>query len=379
MTDTLTQFTLAISATERFRAAGSSFDTSGAVPWIVLGLGVLVLGGIIAVFTLIHRRDRRREQWKLFADHAARVSLSDEETALLRNIAINAQLKNPEAVFTSETTFLRSLATVNKEAGLFGKPTMSACASCKFHRSLRVKLGYSDEESTPDESQGIGLGPIITGTTLKVIRQRAPHDAEVLLEEINDETGELTVGKRQDLAVSEGETWTLRYAEDGLFWEFAAQVTSVKSETELFLKPTGKAKDSNRRRFARVAVDRPAQIAMFPFSTQDAQAGQPQFIPARMVELAGPGLLIETTLDAKTNDRVLVVLDLAGTQIESLGVVRSEARKQGQTNVPMAVELVGLNTAQIAQLSRETNAFATGRAWRGTSQEHDAPQEQPNE
>jgi len=382
MNEMLAQLTLAIGAIERFRAAGRSFGRWGAAPWIILLLGVVILGGVIAFFALVHRRDRRRERWQQFLNRAARTSLSDEEAALLRNIAINARLKDPEAVFTSEETFLRGMSNVAGEGGgvgLFGDANMAACASCKYYQSLRVKLGFSVDVSHLDESSGISLGPIRAGTTLQVIRQRAPHDAEVLLEAIDDKTGELTIGKRLDLAVRIGEPWTLRYAEDGLFWEFPAQVIAVKSETELLVKPTGPAKESNRRRFVRVPVDLQAQIAAFPFSTRGAEAKPPRFAPARMVELAGPGLLLETNLDVKLNDRVLVVLELAETRIEGLGVVRRETRRRGGTLLPMAVELVGLNTAQIAQLARETNAFATGSAWRRGARQHDAPQEQPNE
>lgn len=381
MNEMLAQLTLAISAVDRFRAVGRSFERAGAAPWIVLGVGAVILGGVIAFFALAHRRDGVKERWQKFLNHAARASLGDEERALLRNIAINAQLKNPEAVFTSEETFLRGMAAVNggrENGGLFGEAKMTPCASCKHYQSLRAKLGFSTDASHPGESPSISLGPIHTGSTLKVIRQRAPHDVEVLLETVDEKTGELTVGKRQGLAVRIGEQWTLRYTEDGLLWEFSGQVVAVKSETELLVKPTGEAKEANRRRFARVSVNRPAQIAVFPFSTRGAEAEAPQFIPARMVELAGPGLLMETDLDARLNDRVLVVLELAETRVEGLGVVRRETQRHGGTTLPMAVELVGLNTAQIAQLARETNAFATGSAWRKEALEHGVPREQPD-
>ena len=45
------------------------------------------------------------------------------------------------------------------------------------------------------------LGPIKSGTVLKVVRQRVPHDVEVILEGIDPSTGELMIGKNQDLAI----------------------------------------------------------------------------------------------------------------------------------------------------------------------------------
>ena len=175
------------------------------------------------------------------------------------------------------------------------------------------------------------------------------------------------------MAVHTGDIWSLQFAEEGLLWEFPGRVVAITNETQLLVTPMGEARQTDRRRFVRVPVKRSAQIALFPFSTADAPAEAPRFVEARMVQLAGPGVVLETHMPANINDRVLVVLEMADKRVEGVGVVRREGR--GGADSTIAIELVGLNTAQVAQLARETNAFATRNAWRGADAARTEPLE----
>jgi len=149
---------------------------------------------------------------------------------------------------------------------------------------------------------------------------------------------------------------------------------AIANETQVLVRPMSEARQADRRRFVRVPVKRAAQVAAFPFSTADAPAEAPKFIAARMVELAGPGVVLQTELAADVNDRVLVVLEMADKRVEGVGVVRREGR--GEPGSTMAIELIGLNTAQVAQLARETNIFATRNAWRSGQGAKGEPAEQ---
>jgi len=366
--------TLAISAAERFRAIGRNLTGNGIGPWLTLVLGLGLIAGLVTLFALSHRRDNAKQSWQRFRRRAERIGLGEEERALLGNIALSADLKDPEAVFASEEAFFRGMARMERapdQPGPFPGEKLAVCGSCQYYRSLREKLGFTSEPADTPEPAGVSLGPIQPGTTLKVTRQAEPHDAEVILEAVDQGTGELMIGKRQDLAVRTGETWTLSFSEAGLLWEFSARVAAVKSETELLVRALSRASQSNRRRFLRVPVSRPAQIAAFPFSTDEASAKPPEFVPAQMVELGGPGVLLEANVEAKLRDRVLVVMELGGRRVEGLGVVR----RAGSKSSPIAVELVGLNTAQVAELARQTNAFATAGAAEHADEEHPLPQD----
>jgi len=140
----------------------------------------------------------------------------------------------------------------------------------------------------------------------------------------------------------------------------------------------------NRRRFLRVPVSKQAFVASFPFSRQlskgsgnneDEYAGMwgpPKFVPAVVTELAGPGLRIESRLEAKVADRILVMLKLdeengrgsaeagqnskitASKIIEDIGEVRQV--RPIKNGFSIAVELTGLNDSDVSELIRATNA-----------------------
>ena len=368
---------LAVSAAERARGLGRSFNRVGAAPWIILGVGLLIVAGVVTFFALTHKRDRQREIWRRFARRAARMGLGPEETALLRNVAIGAHTEDPLAVFTSEETFFRGMAGAGSGAGgVFGPTGAAACGSCHYYQTLREKLGFAFAGGPDGESAGVSLGPIAPGTTLKAVREHPRGNAEVILEAVSAQTGELTLAKRRDVPVHTGEIWSLQFAEEGILWEFPARVVAIPNETQLLARAMGDARQADRRRFVRVPVKRAAQVAAFPFSTADAEARAPEFIEARMVELAGPGVVLETELAADIDDRVLVVLEMADKRVEGIGVVRREGH--GGAGSSIAIELIGLNTAQVAQLARETNVFATRNAWRGAESARAEPQEHPH-
>jgi len=161
----------------------------------------------------------------------------------------------------------------------------------------------------------------------------------------------------------------------------------------------------NRRRFLRVPVHKQAFIAYFPFTRKpiaDSHEGMksfrmyrssagdsgsvwgpPEFIPAVVTELAGPGLCVEARLELKVGDRVLVVLGLDEEKkqdsaplvggdksipsniAQDVGVVRHV--KAIENGFSIAVELTGLSDSDVNELIRATNtaSLRTGPASRG--------------
>jgi len=147
----------------------------------------------------------------------------------------------------------------------------------------------------------------------------------------------------------------------------------------------------SRRRFLRVRVNKPALIARFPFSrtlppNSDSSKkghwskrgsvnkpgntwGPPEFMPATVTELGGPGLRIEAPLEVKAGDRILVIVNLSETIdarysipdtrqesriVEDIGEVRHA--KAIQDGFSIAVELTGLSDSNVSELIRATNA-----------------------
>ena len=110
--------------------------------------------------------------------------------------------------------------------------------------------------------------------------------------------------------------------------------------------------------------------------------GLPEFMPATVTELGGPGLRIETKLEVKTGNRVLVIVNLSEENVQdlnpsskstSLRSTLSRDRKNTPSKIiedigevrhvrtlkngsSIAVELTGLNDSNINELIQATNA-----------------------
>jgi hypothetical protein len=200
-----------------------------------------------------------------------------------------------------------------------------------------------------------------------------------------------------------GEFWRARYYFGVSVWEFDTSVVRCNGDI-LVLNHSDDMRFISRRRFLRVRVNKPAFIARFPFSRTlrpnsvssnkglavkqgSANAsgniwGPPEFIPATVTELGGPGLLIEAPLEAKAGDRILVIVNLsetidarpsnAGFRLKpavggSISDTRRESRivedigevrhtKAIQDGFSIAVELTGLSDSNVSELIRATNA-----------------------
>jgi hypothetical protein len=206
--------------------------------------------------------------------------------------------------------------------------------------------------------------------------------------------------------VTFGEPWRVRYYFTSSIWEFDTTVTGCNGDI-LVLKHNNNVRFINRRRFHRVLVSKPAFVARFPFSkmlfkgpdgspkrSKPRQAssgaagkswGLPDFVPAIVTELAGPGLRIEAPLEVNPGDRVLVVLKLGEDNADD--VAASQPSGNGKTPTPrvvediaevrhiravsngfsIAVELIGLSDSDVGELIRATNG-ASRKAGNGSQE-----------
>ena len=117
-------------------------------------------------------------------------------------------------------------------------------------------------------------------------------------------------------------------------------------------------------------------MALFAFSQADVSQETPEFVAATLLEIAGPGLLLRAPIQTKTGDRVLVAVRL-GTRrvVQGLAKVRRASHDRTGKSL-LAVELVGLDSDEVAELVRETN-LASARL--KTASPAEAPAEVSNE
>lgn len=393
---------LTLTPIQRWQAARGLNISFMAERWFITTC-VAALIILIASFILVtfYRAKKERETAnRLFFEYADEKGLSPRERHILMYIATRAKLKQKESIFTMADAFDRGATKIIRAAlvlkGRDKRRHLNAELSV-----LREKLGFQRRGSISTD---------ILMTNRPSSRQ-IPKDRKVYLTSL--ETGdftniesvviennemELIIESSKQFEIKEDEPLCVRYYFGASIWEFDATIIRCKGNI-LVLNHNDNVRFVNRRRFLRVPINEPAYIAAFPFvktlsDNQNSEAdvdlvksfkndwGPPEFVPADVTELAGPGLRIVTPLEVKVGDRIVVILKLSESKshqlikpaknaelnsvfaeskrkrpsriVEDIGVVRhTEAVQNGFS---IAVELTGLNEANLSEMVRATNA-----------------------
>jgi len=228
------------------------------------------------------------------------------------------------------------------------------------------------------------------------MERRKAHGSESIeaIVKENDDMA-VTVKLAMSLQTKRGDVWRAHYYFGSYVWEFDTSVVSCDGDI-LVLNHSEDVRSINRRRFSRVSANKAALIASFPFfkkveSSTGSGRGHtktnrhsssvlknswavPEFVPAVVTELAGPGLRIEALLEVKAGDRLLIVFKLddegqknstsnktskaATSRIvgDLAQVRRCTALERGFS---IAVELVGLSDSDIDQLMQATKEVSS--------------------
>lgn len=386
---------LTLTPVERWKAMGNFNSNFMAERWFMVS-GIIAIIALMVLFIIISRKRtemERKESDRLFMEYSKKKGLSSREQETLFNIAKKARLKRNESIFTLAAAFDRGVSEI--EGGLAGSPTSGENRQLKaVVSSLREKLGFMKKasysrgvlsRSTKSSSRQIPEGKKV------IINRRHGWDLDDVEATIvkNSET-ELAVRLANPVKITFEEPWCVRYYFGASIWEFDTSVVSYDSEI-LTLKHSDSVRYINRRRFLRVPVKMPGFIAHFPFEqsltgngyngrvgpvmrrdlAEESTAvwGPPKFVSAVVTELAGPGLRIESPLEVKVGERILVVLNLEQEEesvpsdsvnksaspliVQSIGEVRHI--DPIQNGLSIAVELTGLDDTNMDELVRATN------------------------
>ncbi len=404
ITDSLAAIIPALTPAQRWDAARSWFGTSIITDrwFIIISLATLLtLIVLFLVVSLQRMIQERKAAEQLFAEYANKRGLSERERQILLDIAGKAGLKRNEAIFTMGRAFDRGAAKIIEEKLAQQKAEEAAAKdNLRILRQqiglsfLREKLGFQKRRpasiGSPTKPKRLTSRQIPVGKKLHITRRKTPGAGSIESTVIKNDNMELMVRLAMPVVSSLGELWCVRYYFGASVWEFDASVVSYSGDI-LVLNHSDNIRFINRRRFLRVPVKKPAFIARFPFtkavggsrdiSKEGSEAkqapagnnqgasvgtwGPPEFVPAVVTELAGPGLRIEAPLEVKVGEKVLVVLrldeekDREGTAatsriVEDIGEVRHT--KAIQNGLSIAVELTGLSDSDVNELIRATNA-----------------------
>jgi hypothetical protein len=397
-------FVLALTPVERWQAARRLDNTLSMQQWIyIVGAVCLFVSVAAYIFFFLRRRaGREADNSENFVEQAGRRGLSKRESRILTYVAKLASLKDHSTIFTMRKAFDIGAQKLVREASS-GMPVGRIKQLAKELNWLREKLGFQERFAGSTAGATAGHKPssreIPEGKTLYITRRtnRGVDDIEAIVVGNSDEG--ITVRLPMRVNSPPNEQWQVRYFYGASVWEFDVSVISSDGDI-LVLGHSEDIRFINRRRFLRVPVNRKAYIAPFPFEKQffaDSAAGSlsqgsafesrfalPQFTPAVLMELAGPGLRIESSLELKIGQRVAVVFELesqrnqethgdqssdkpVATIAEGIGEVRHV--KAVENGFSIAVELTGLSDEDINELIRATNVAAVEASGRNEKQD----------
>ena len=385
---------LALTPIERWHAASRLDSVSTDHRWFILlsVIAVIILTVLLIATSYNNKVKERKTTNKIFINYAKRMGLSRRERQILLDIAKITKLKRIESIFTMVTAFDRGAAELTKNV-LSRRGAKTSKYLSNQLSVLREKLGFEKKRPALTGSSADSNKPsskhIPTGKQLHMTRRKTGDEANIESTVIENNDAELTVKLKVSLESKPGELWSVHYYFGASVWEFETSSISCYGNI-LVLNHSNNIRFVNRRRFLRVPVKKPTFIARFPFArilqpknesgrgtSRDSADisgstwGPPEFVPASVTELAGPGLRIEAPLEVKVGDRVLVILKLSEEEednkpgsnrtgraapekiVENIGEVRHT--KSIKNGFSIAVELIGLSDPNISELIRATN------------------------
>ncbi|MDD5133956.1 MAG: hypothetical protein PHP01_00920 [Phycisphaerae bacterium] len=373
----LSHYIAALTAVQKFEAV-KIFSSTPAVEKSFAVFGVIAIAAMTVMFvfvTALKRSCEKIRQRAVFSDLAQRAGLSGDEQKLLASLARTAKTKRVELLFTDAALFDRCVSKLVEKAVRRKKneerlKTLKLeLAFLKEKLGFRRRLGIATIQSSPSRMSGSRL--IAAGKAVELINSKNNSD---IIDATVVENSELsiTVKVKNSVNISSGQRWLVRYYRGANICEFDTVCVSSRDNMISF-NHSEKVRVVNRRQFIRVAIRKQAFIAPFGF-TRDIGLGVdlPEFRPAVLTEIGGPGVRLESDLPVSIGQRVLVVFELEqsgkskyerfGTEfahskkrlIQDVAVVRNIGRDNERQSI--AVELVGLSDNELDSLIQATNA-----------------------
>lgn len=349
----------ALSPLERFEAAGSELGRSHqSMTWLWTVLLAAVLSVVTAVLAIALLRRAKQfpitQKRRSFAWHAKQLGLSSEERHFLSHISQLAGLKDQESIITADTAFEQGITRLVYSHRVQALSPELQKKIDLMVGALRRKLGFQ-QDNTDAQPASATTRQIPAGEALTICPANGTDFFEATVESVSaDELTVRVAGSRQPPAAK---SFLVRYPNLGSVWEFNANLVRQDGLT-LGLAHTTQIRFVNWRQFPRMPTFKPAYLACLPFLPTEAEFGPPPFVEARVVEIAGPGLLLEAPVATAVGQRVVVAVRLDGSKIvQAFGKVRRASPVQDGV-ASVAVELLDLNESEVGEMAKATNAAA---------------------
>jgi hypothetical protein len=356
-----------LSPLERYQSMRRLHSDFVPLSWTAGGLVLLgwVLIGLLVILFFVVRRIRvekeRLTRESQFRESCDTRRLTIQEREILESICRHAQLTEKMDIFKNSDAFDAGFARLIHESFSAGHNLRQRKHLNIIVQCIKAKLGFSGSSSTSG-------GAVLAPRKLSSRQIPAGHSVQV---EVNSESSifcfdakvirndayELILLPDRAIEATPGQTAQVQYKVGAMTWVFESTVIACGSGG-LELNHNEQAKFINRRRFPRVSVRKKAMVALFDMTLAgNGQIKTPNFVNATVTEISGPGLQIQTDLDLKTHDRVLVVFEPEeGRVVQDVADVRG--LRETASGRFVAVEMIGLNESAVNEMIRITNQIA---------------------
>jgi len=350
----------ALTPAQRFQALRNFQNPNPLTDHRFITGGLILVGILLVLLILVHYwqrivKGRSAKTW--FISLSKSHHLTWNEQKLLRQICHYADLVQIDAIFTMPDNFEKG---VNE---LLNEKTLDIHADIEQLQAavtvLRAKLGYGVQNSAINNGLAVAAitstRQISPGTKIRVNRRKNATsgwmDAVITGNSDGDFTAQLPVNLGQ---ISSG-VWILQYDCGPIVLEFEAPVLNYQAG-ELSLGHTENIRVVSRRRFPRVPFESQALIALYQFDL-GVEFDVPRFYKARVKQLAGPGMLVESTIKVSVGNRVLIIMGLPnGNFVQDVAIVRHV--RPVDRGLSIAVEITGAKGKEFDELVEATNLVA---------------------
>lgn len=339
---------LAANALERWDGARGGLFAS--TPWWVVLIALVLLAGTVYVAWKLYKRHARKQAWAEFDELCEANGLRGTERRALQLVIDVAGVSYPPLLFDRDA-FETSIEGLHESETYKALPNDSARALDAQLQLVREKLSFSGQRL----SEGLTTRLCETGGHVSILVDPEKPEIEGSLAGVTE--NRLIVQLEKMAIFRDGQPLVVRYSHNGVVWEFDSRVITYM-DGNLYLDHSERIRPINRRSFPRIPVNMPASVALLPY-LQDSLDAAPEYVAGRLVELAGPGFVLDAPLEVKPNYRVLVNVEMHPDKIiETTGRVLRAAPASTEGRWLFVAEMMGLSEAEIADLTRETNNAA---------------------
>ena len=365
--------------------------------FVLTCLTVLLI--LLVLLTLLNKYSSRptvvKEDNDMFSQIGKGRGLNKNEIHIMKLIAQKMPLTDPGLLFTMPDLFNKGAQKVEQDMISQGRKDEHDQLNTELS-FLREKLGFVKRvpKNSLDVQQKDLSSRQIPVNSKVFLAQRMTKERKEDIEGVvfaNNSTG-LTVKIANELGDTDGDYWQVRYHFGSGIWEFDSSLV-VSDGKMLIFSHSDDVRFVNRRRFLRVPVRMPALVAEFkfsnkrvgnPFNTGPVQNdiseqavkdysgeiwGSPDFYPAVITELGGPGLRLTVPMEVEKGQRLLVVFRLTEGQDEFeeqvLEIIQdvSEIKdvKEVEHGYSIAVELTNTEESNISRLIQITNKVSVDK------------------